>query len=74
MKYSRRTATAVLFLVVCLLAPPRAEAYLDPGSGSYVLQLLIAGFLSTLYFIKTYWNRIKVFISKIFSKPKDDIE
>ncbi len=34
-------------------------AYLDPGSGSVVLQIAIAGILSGLYFVRSSLARIK---------------
>jgi hypothetical protein len=33
--------------------------YLDPGTGSFALQLLIAGMFSSLYAVKHYWRQIK---------------
>ena len=46
-------------------------AYLDPGTGSFLLQILIAGFFGTLYAIKVFWTHIKDFFSKIFNRsPK----
>lgn len=41
-------------------------AYLDPGTGSYFLQLIIAGLLGLLFVLKTYWRRIKVFLGRLF--------
>jgi hypothetical protein len=35
------------------------EAYLDPGSGSYLLQLLIAGLFGGLFVIRASWDKIK---------------
>jgi len=43
-------------------------AYLDPGSGSYLLQLLIAGILGGLFIVKMQWGRIKGWFVR---KPKD---
>ena len=40
------------------------KAYLDPGSGSYLLQLLIAGLLGSLFVIRSYWSRIIGFFNK----------
>ena len=55
--------------VVCLLILPRdAHAYLDPGTGSYVLQMIIAGLLGAAFAIKMSWFRIKRFISGLFSR------
>jgi membrane associated rhomboid family serine protease len=47
-------------------------AYLDPGTGSYVLQMAIAGFLGALFFIKLSWKKMKNFFSNLSSKRKDD--
>lgn len=46
----------------------RGVAYLDPGSGSYLLQLLVAGFFGALFVIRMSWDRIKGFFRKLFNK------
>lgn len=33
-------------------------AYVDPGTGSYVLQVLLAGILAGLFTIKLFWRRV----------------
>lgn len=48
------------------------DAYLDPGSGSYLLQLLIAGILGSLFVVRASWDRIKGFFGNLFSRNKDD--
>jgi hypothetical protein len=54
---------------VCLLVLPQdAHAYLDPGTGSYVLQMIIAGLLGAAFAIKMSWFRIKRFITGLFSR------
>ena len=47
-------------------------AYLDPGSGSYLLQLLIAGILGSLFVLRGYFGRIKSFIVGKFSNKDDE--
>lgn len=46
--------------------------YLDPGSGSYLLQVIIAAILGGLMFFKNFWIKVKAF----FYKPKatEDME
>lgn len=39
-------------------------AYLDPGSGSFILQLLLAALVGSLFILKTYWKRIIGFFRK----------
>ncbi|MFM9908167.1 MAG: hypothetical protein ACKVOW_02395 [Chitinophagaceae bacterium] len=42
--------------------------YVDPGSGSYLVQVIIAAVLGALFYFKTLWWRIKAF----FSRSKKD--
>jgi len=42
-------------------------AYIDPGTGSYVLQMAIAGALGASYAVKHYWERLKSVFSR---KPR----
>jgi hypothetical protein len=42
--------------------------YIDPGSGSYLVQALIAALLGAAFWIKMSWHRIKSF----FTGAKED--
>lgn len=44
--------------------------YIDPGSGSYLLQAIVAGAMGVVFFLKTFWWRIKMFFTK---KKKDSV-
>lgn len=48
-----------------------AQAYLDPGSGSFLFQLLVGGILSGMFAIKLYFKKIKAFFKK--NKKTDDV-
>jgi hypothetical protein len=50
--------TAVLILI-CIAPYRLAYAYVDPGTGSYVLQLLLAAFFGLLFTLKVFWAKIK---------------
>ena len=39
-------------------------AYLDPGSGSFIIQMLLAGGLGLAFLIKTYWRKLISFFQK----------
>jgi len=41
--------------------------YIDPGSGSYLVQMIIAAILGGLFFFKHIWWKIKSFFTR--SKP-----
>ena len=45
-----------------------AHAYLDPGTGSMILQLLLGGVAGALVVGKLYWQQVKDFFHKE-SKP-----
>lgn len=38
--------------------------YVDPGSGSYLIQVIIAAILGFLFYFKNLWWRIKAFFRK----------
>lgn len=46
-------------LAVLLATPSRAEAYLDPGTGSMVFQIAIGSALAAIATGKIYWRRIQ---------------
>jgi hypothetical protein len=52
--------------------------YLDPGSGSYILQILLAGLLGGFFIVRANWKRIKMMFKKdksetiTESETKDD--
>ena len=63
------------FHLVVFLAPfLRPQAYLDPGSGSFLIQLLIAGLVGAGFLIKAYWKKIKGLFSRSDTKKEDDTD
>ena len=46
--------------------------YIDPGSGSYILQMIIAAVLGVSFFFKNFWYNIKAFFTG--KKPKKEDE
>lgn len=67
--FLKRLLTICLLVMLFYLAfPPFAYAYLDPGTGSYILQLIIAGLVGGLFAIRLFWNRIKTFFENLFSR------
>lgn len=61
---------ALLILFVLLVLPATARAYLDPGTGSMMLQIVIGTVLAVTYTIKVYWRRITQFFRNLRNKPK----
>jgi hypothetical protein len=50
----------------------RAIAYLDPGSGSFFIQLLVAGLMGALFLIGAYWRRVKNFFLRMFGRSVEN--
>jgi len=72
MKTIRQAAVLAAVLGLChLLAPSPAQAYLDPGTGSYLFQILIAGLVGGLFALKLFWRQIKDFFQKLFGKKPE---
>ena len=59
-----------IFLFSTLVTP--AYAYLDPGSGSIILQAILGFIAATVATMSFYWNKIKIFLKKIFKKENKD--
>ncbi len=63
------------FLIHTLKSPLIAGlAYLDPGSGSFILQLLLAALLGGLFLVKAYWAKIIKLFRGRGSNHEDDNE
>ena len=60
----------VLILAVILIFWPirKAHAYIDPGTGSYIIQVMIGGLLGAAFALKVYWKKVKAYFSNLFSK------
>jgi len=72
---SKRWIESISVVGLLLLFVSRdALAYLDPGTGSFLLQLLIGGLFAGGFAISICWKRVKAFFSDMFSRSgrKDD--
>ena len=70
-----RTTATLLLMILALGAtfPAPAWAYLDPGTGSYIIQMVVAGILGGLFAMKVFWVRIRGFLGRVFSRgPRHD--
>jgi hypothetical protein len=61
---------AVLIIIVILLFGliRKAHAYIDPGTGSYIIQVIIGCLMGAAFALKVYWKKVKVYFSNLFSK------
>jgi hypothetical protein len=63
--YLRRTIL-LSWLVACfsLVVIPTANAYIDPGSGSFIFQMIVGAALGISVGVKLFWRRIRSFFSR----------
>ncbi len=68
MRRATSRLTQVLFVAALFSAVPvaSAQAYIDPGSGSYIFQLIVAGALGAAFAVKVFWRRIWSFFKGLF--------
>jgi hypothetical protein len=61
------TAVAVAFPLA------HAWAYVDPGTGSFILQMLLGGVAGAMVVCRLYWEKLKLAIGRTFTRtPSDD--
>ena len=53
-----------ILFIATLFTSLNAFAYLDPGTGSIIIQGLIAGVAAVIVFVKNFWVNIKSFFTK----------
>ena len=60
----------LLVLAWVTIFPSDALAYLDPGTGSLIVQSVIAALAAIGYGLRLYWGRIQSW----FKRPKDRVD
>ena len=58
----------VMLILLILMYPQKASAYIDPGTGSYFLQFLIAILVGGAFLFKNQLKRLRVFIGRLARK------
>ncbi len=65
---SMRRTILITCLALPIVAPSAAHAYLDPGSGSYILQILVAGLVAASFVVRAFWTNLKGFVAHVFGR------
>lgn len=58
--------------VISLVMVNRAYAYIDPGTGSMIVQAVIAGVAMVSVSIGIFWRRIRSFFGRLFGRNKNE--
>ena len=73
MPFSRLYGVVKLWLVgvcVCLIFASNAHAYIDPGSGALLWQMLVAGFMGALFYFRRFFKRSHTRKEKVLEATK----
>ncbi|MBF0248479.1 MAG: hypothetical protein HQL36_10480 [Alphaproteobacteria bacterium] len=69
---SARILTALtVFTLFAGVAPP-AHAYVDPGTGGFLLQIILGGVAGAMVVLKLYWQRFLALFGRAQPEPADD--
>ena len=60
----------VLLFTIYFTSTSRSFAYLDPGTGSIILQAILGFIAAAITTLSFYWNKFKKLFSKIFKRDK----
>lgn len=74
MKRLRPPTTIVVPALLYLPLHHVIHAYIDPGTGSIVLQTIVGAFAAILVAIGMFWKQIKAFVGNLFSRSKKSEE
>jgi hypothetical protein len=47
-------------------------AYVDPGTGSFLLQMVLAGALGAVFTVKAYWARLRGLLLRRSTHPRQE--
>lgn len=57
----------IVFLLLVISERP-AEAYIDPGTASYVFQVIAGAVLGGVFLLRTYWTRVVTTMRSLVSR------
>jgi Na+/proline symporter len=67
----RKRVTAAWLAVNLVGFSAAAHAYLDPGTGSILVQSLLAGIAGAAAVLSLYWQRVKAFFVNLRKSSRD---
>lgn len=65
-----RSKAALLVLALAVIGTQDAYAYIDPGSGSLLLQMLIASIIGGLFYLRGLTTKVRDFFRRLLA-PRD---
>jgi hypothetical protein len=60
----------LIFSLIIVLKSSKSYAYIDPGTGSIILQAILAAIAGAIGYLTFFWQKTKAFFKKIFKTNK----
>ena len=64
----------MVLVLLILLSPTLAHAYVDPGTGAILIQSLVATIALAFSAIVVYWKKMLVWFNQLFHPKKSEDE
>jgi hypothetical protein len=73
-RHASRLVLTCLVGALILIFSSEASAYIDPGTGSFLLQMLIAGIVGAGFAIGIFWRSVKGFFARLFRRRPSELD
>ena len=67
-----KTKALIFVILLFFIIPQPVSAYLDPGFGSMVWQLIVTVLFGVTFALKIYWQKLKNLFSGTKTKPPQE--
>jgi hypothetical protein len=57
-----------IVLLLLVISEGSAQAYIDPGTASYVFQVIAGAILGGVFLLRTYWSRVVTTVRSLVSR------
>ncbi len=71
-RIDRFTIFLSTILIINIILTTPSYAYIDPGTSTMILQMIVAGIVGIAAALKIYWFKVKSLFKRIFSFGKKD--
>ena len=61
----------IILFTYFFLTSTEAHAYLDPGTGSIIIQAILGGIAAFFTSLAIYWEKVKIFLKKLKKKKEN---
>lgn len=64
--------TLTIVISLWVIFPRTVYAYIDPGMGSIIIQVIIGALVGGLVTISRFWRKVKTFFGNLFTRGRGD--